>query len=227
MNKYLIISILSILFVCACNDPITDFGFDGQLHGTITDKSGNIVSGDLTTVAIEVYAQGEKDEVPMIMRLKPDGTYANTKLYPQKYKVWVTGAVFTNKPIDIDLTGGKNVEMDFEVVPFIIIPKPTEVSVSDTEIKVDYSIKANNKVVDKMIAVCSTVSNPTPSTGNDATFSYTKVENLTDPSGSVTFTDLESDRIHYIRIFARASGQGLYNNSEQLILNTKAASTED
>lgn len=75
----------------SCNEPITDFGFDGHISGIVTDNSGNPVSGYPKLATYSDHALGELDNVPMVMRILGDRTYANTKLYPQSYKVTLRG----------------------------------------------------------------------------------------------------------------------------------------
>src|SRR5690554_1939072 len=101
-----VITLASIMVITSgCDDTVTDFGFDGRISGMITDPSGNRVSGDVTTSTLIVYALGQYDKEPMEIRVKGDGTYANTHLYPQVYTLWVEGPVISAEEVQVDLTG--------------------------------------------------------------------------------------------------------------------------
>src|SRR5690606_33953181 len=83
-----------IVGVLSCKDEdIVDFGFDGSIAGTLKDPQGNVVPGSITSANFVVRALGQGDQVTTDMRIKGDGTFANTKLYPKPYKVWVAGPV--------------------------------------------------------------------------------------------------------------------------------------
>src|SRR5690554_4740790 len=115
--------LVGMLALAGCNEPVYDFGYDGQLSGKVVDNNGNVVSGDtkLSTFAIE--ALGELDLATMVIRIKPDGTYANSKLYPQIYEVQLVGPFYESPvgPVTADLTGGKSVVEDFQVTPFLTL----------------------------------------------------------------------------------------------------------
>lgn len=219
--KYFVIVLIMNIAITSCNEEIWDFGYDGSISGKISDPSGNFVSGDPNVAGLEVHAFGEKDKIPMIMRVKEDGTYANIKLYPQSYKVWVSGPVFPTDTVVVDLKGGNAVAKDFVVTPFLTIAPPSlDGSPSATEIKVNYSITGNDgKTANLREIICSTVSWPNSTTGNGIYWTTIKVT-IANNQGTATITGLVSGTKYFIRIGARDSGTTLFNYSDQLIVTT-------
>lgn len=222
--KYLVVMLIITALLTSCNKEVTDFGFDGTLSGLITESSGSFVSGDPNTANLEVRILGEKDLSPLIIRVKTDGTYANTKLYPQSYKVWLSGPVIPIDTVMVDLTGGKSVTKDFVVTPLISIDPPVlSGTPTSTEISVNYNITGNGSNTPNLREIiCSTASWPNTSTGSGYAWSTKKVTVATN-SGTATVTGLTPGTKYYIRISARASGQTLFNYSDQITVTTPAA----
>jgi hypothetical protein len=220
--NYIIPAFLCLLIIgSACNEPITEFGFDGGIYGKIVDQSGNIVAGDITSGGFIVNALGEEDEVAMIMRVKGDGTFANLKLFPKKYTVRVEGPVFPIDEVAIDLTGNQQVEHNFTVTPFLTIAPPTlNGTPTATEIKVNYSITENNgKTASTREVYCSNIPYPNASTGSGPYYSTVKVT-LSANSGVATITGLQTGTRYFIRVGAKANGASAFNYSDQLIVTT-------
>ncbi len=219
------ISIIFFLTFSSCNEPIYDFGYDGELSGNVKDNNGNPISGDLKLATFAVQAQGENDLVPMVIRIKGNGTYANIHLYPQLYKVKLVGP-FIESPtaeVSVDLTGGKAVTQDFQVTPLLTIPPPSiSGSPASSSVTVNYSITGNGgNTPDLKEIYCSTVSWPTRTTGNGAGYRTVTVA-VTEDQGTINITDLEPNKTYFIRVGARAAGQNLFNHSEQISFTTPA-----
>jgi hypothetical protein len=160
----------------------------------------------------------------MVMRVKGDGTFANSALYPQFYEVWVEGP-FIESPterVSIDLTGGKEVFFQaFELTPFLNIAPP-EISgnPSSSELMINYNISGNEGHTAQVREVyCSTVGHPTASTGSGPGWHTVAVE-LTGDQGLETISGLEPGTKYFIRVGARASGASAINYSEQIIVTT-------
>lgn len=228
-NKYINYS-FSIIVIClavlnSCNEPIEDFGFDGQLSGIIKDQNGNFVSGDNKVATYAVHALGELDRVSMVLRIKGDGTYGNSKLYPQSYKVWLIGPFVggITDTIFVDLTGAKAVVKDFQVIPLLTIPAPQlNGSPSASEVKINYNIVGNNGNTPNLREVyVSTVSWPTRTTGTGIGY-FTKTTTLSSNQGTTIVTGLTPNTRYYVRIGARASGQNQFNHSDQISFTTPA-----
>src|SRR5690625_6086935 len=83
--------IIVLFTILSCDDSITDFGHDGEISGRVLDQNGNIISGDITNVNLVVNLIAEGEDIPIEIRVKGDGTYLNSHLYPQVYTAWVEG----------------------------------------------------------------------------------------------------------------------------------------
>src|SRR5690625_3720793 len=81
--------IIVLFTILSCDDSITDFGHDGEISGRVLDQNGNIISGDITNVNLVVNLIAEGEDIPIEIRVKGDGTYLNSDLYPQVYIAWV------------------------------------------------------------------------------------------------------------------------------------------
>ena len=215
-----------IVLMCAlvaCGDHnVTEFGFDGSFAGTLKDETGNIVPGDITSGALVVKALGEGDAVSTDMRVKGDGTYQNTKLYPKKYKVWVTGPItLVTDTLIVDFAKQKHVNQDLVVSPFITIGKPSVAgNPSATSADVTFQMTpGDGKGVSKRELYCSTNPFPNASTGSGA-FYDTKKVTLNANSGTATIADLAPHTKYYIRVGAQATGANGYNYSEQIEIET-------
>jgi hypothetical protein len=221
---YKVLGCLALLLgVAACGEhDITEFGFDGSFSGILKDEGGNVVPGNITSSALVVRALGEGDAVPTDMRVKGDGTYENTKLYPKKYKIWVTGPVTpVTDTIVVDFAKQKNVNQDLVVTPFVSIGKPgVSGNPSSTSVDISFEMTANSgKVVSKRELYCSTNPFPDASTGSGA-FYETKKLTLNANEGTVSVSDLTSKTKYYVRIGALASGTSAFNYSEQIEIQT-------
>lgn len=225
MNKYkkakfFVIFIASFFLMFGCDEAITDYGFTGQISGSILDQSGNIVSGDITTTAMTVYVLGELDTEPIPIRVKGDGTYANIHLFPQKYKVWLDGPVANASEYNVDLTGSPVIQ-DFTVTPYLTIPPPSvSGSPTSTEVTVNYTITENAGYTAAVRSIyVSTVSYPGQSTGSGAYWQTIK-KTVNTNQGAEKITGLKPNTTYYIRLEARANGTTMFNLSDQISVKT-------
>lgn len=220
--KYLFITSLLIIGVAGCDKPITEFGFDGALSGTVKDASGNIVPGDITTSNFIVRVKAEGDISTIDLRVKGDGTFQNTKLYPASSRVWISGPVVaaTTDTVDLDLTGP--VQHDFVVTPVFSIATPVlSGTPTSTTANFTYSITANSaKTPNKRELYCSTIPYPNTSTGSGPYYTTVKV-NLTANSGTAAVTGLKANTKYYVRIGVNSSTSG-YNFSDQVTFTTSS-----
>lgn len=213
---------LLLLWFTGCDKNVTDFGFNGEISGKVVDQTGNIVAGDITSNNLAVKALGEGDQVTMDMRVQGDGTYQNTKLFPKKFKVWVSGPVtMTEDTLRVNFSSNSTLQHDFVVIPFLTVKTPVLVgSPTSSEITVSYEITGNNgNVANRMEIYCSTVPYPNASTGSGPQYD-TKTVTLSNGSGNATITGLATGTKYYIRIGARAAGTTSFNYSEQIVATT-------
>ncbi len=211
-----------IVAAAACeSEDIVDFGFDGSLAGTLKDPEGNIVPGSITNANLIVRALGEGDQVTTDIRIKGDGTFQNTKLYPKSYKVWVAGPVsLVTDTTMIDFSKSRSVVQDIVVRPFISVSRPVAANQTATSVDVNYELFPNDgKTVDKRELYCSTNPYPDTNTGSGPFYHTVKVTLLSN-EGTVNVTGLSSQTKYYIRVGAQATGAGGYNYSEQIVITT-------
>jgi hypothetical protein len=211
-----------LLVLTGCYRDITEFGFDGSISGTVKDAAGNTVNGTTTSNALTVQALAEGDRVAIILRVKGDGTFQNTKLTPKKHRIWVTGPVtMTGDTLRVDFATEKVVQKDFVVTPFFSVATPT-VSGSPTSgsLAVTYAITANSsRTAGTRQVYCSTNPYPDASIGTGPFFD-TKTVALTANTGTATIAGLAPKTKYYIRVGAQATGVAGFNYSNQITVTT-------
>lgn len=208
--------------VISCQKIITDFGNTCAISGNVKDQSGNIVPGDIASTGLLVKTLGEGDIVTIDIRVKGDGTFQNTKMFPKKYRIWVTGPVTpVGDTLRVDFSVDKKVVQDIIVIPFITIKIPVVIgSPTATSVDISYEIIANSgKAVSRREVYCSTSPYPNTSTGSGPFYSTVK-KTLSTNSGNTSITGLVSKTKYYIRVGAQATGATGYNFSEQIEITT-------
>jgi len=221
--------ILLLLFVAGCDEPITEFGFDGGISGTVKDGSGNIVPGDITTANFLVRVLAEGDKSTIDLRVKGDGMYTNSKLWPVMSKVWISGPIIpaATDTVSLDLTKGQVIH-DFVVTPVFTVATP-EISGTPTATTASftYSLTANStgtypaKTPSSREIYVSTIPYPNTSTGNGPYYRTVKVT-LPANSGTVNVTGLVASTKYYVRVGVKSSTTQ-FNFSEQITFTTPAS----
>ncbi len=205
-----------------CSEDVTDFGLTGQVSGTVKDEAGVIVAGDAATNVVVVNALGEGDKTAMLIRVKADGTYQNTKLFPKKYKLWLSGPVTSIgfDTIRVDFGAQSVYKQDMTANPYVYATVKAS-NVTSTSVTFDYTITSDGVHGIKSREIyCSNVPSPTTSLGAGA-FYDTKKKSLTANTGSITYTDLTPGTKYFVRIGALAStGTTIWNYSEQIVVDT-------
>lgn len=220
--KSLIFCWIFLFLITSCQKVITEFGFDAAISGRVIDQAGNIVPGDITTTNLSVKARGEGDLVTMDMRVKGDGTFQNTKMFPKKFRIYVTGPItMVNDTLRVDFSVNKIIVNDLVVIPFITVSKPAVVgSPAATSANVSYGMTANSgKTVSKRELYCSTVPYPNASTGAGPFYNTVKVTLSTD-SGTTAVTGLTTATTYFLRVGVQATGATGMNYSEQITFKT-------
>jgi len=210
-SKLLLLVLLSVIML-RCGKEVTEFGFNGSIKGTIKDDAGTPLYSDLNSNNLV-------DKLTIDIRVKGDGTYQNTAMYPKLHKVWLEGPIIKPDTISVDFSTESIHILDFKVTP-LISPKIINSTLNGTTINVNYSIVGNagNTVKSKVI-YCSTVPYPTASIGSSANVYFTKTVTLpTALTGTVTITDplIVAGTKYYIRIGALANVGVLMNYSNQI-----------
>ncbi|WP_277482521.1 hypothetical protein [Catalinimonas alkaloidigena] len=229
IKKIPILALMTVYITAltACEETVTDFGFDGQISGMILDQNGNPVSGDASNPAFTVFVLGEEDRVPLELRVNGDGTYANLHLYPQSYNVWVEGPV--NGPgqgeLVVNLTGAP-VEQNITVTPYLVIPQPTA-NISGGELEVNYEINpSQGYVAEERVVLVSTVAKVGVNTGNGPRW-QTRELTLDSNSGTAT-VELDAELLSmaqergggnlHVRIAARSDQTTDWNHSIPIVI---------
>ncbi len=219
-----VLLVLTMVLFTSC-EISPDPGFDGAIKGTVVDTLNNPVYADVTSNVLLINALGERDKTETAIRVKGDGTYANLKLYPKLYKIWVKGPVFLKEPSDtvrFDFSGGKVMEQNFTVVPFISLKINLVEQPVDSLVKISYEIKGNRgKVPNTRELYCSTAPYPTKSTGTATTYKTVSIK-LTNNNGQTTITGLSRGKKYFIRVGANTSSinSDPMNYSNQIIVTT-------
>lgn len=216
--KLLILLVFLSATMLNCEYQKTDFGNDGSIKGIVKDNQGNLLYGDILTNNLVVNLLGEGDQQAIQIRVKGDGTYQNTKMYPKKHLVWVTGPIVNSEEIYYDFSVDVDLVKDFVLTPYIS-PKVISGTVSGTSVNVEYSIVENaGKTATKSEVYCSTAQYPTSSIGSYGTIYSTKTVLLSSLTGTATVSGLTSGKKYYIRIGSLADGTTLMNYSNQVIV---------
>ena len=223
--KYLGFIALLFIILNGCNEAITEFGFNGSISGTIKDATGNIVAGDITTANFIVRVQAEGDISTIDLRVKGDGTFINTKLYPVKSKVWISGPVVAaaSDTVTLDLSVEQIMVHDFVVTPVFTVPPPAVSGTpTATTASFTYSMTANSaKTPSAREIYCSTIPYPNTSTGSGPYYSTVKAT-LAANSGTANLTGLKANTKYYVRVGVKSSTTQ-YNFSDQITFSTPAA----
>jgi len=216
-----LLAVALIVLTAHCNKDITEFGNDAAISGTVKDQSGDIVAGNITSNNLVVQALGENDLVATDMRVKGDGTFQNSRLFPKKYKIWITGPVSpTSDTLLVDFSLNRKVEQDITVDPFISIKMPTTSNVTDSSADVSFEMTPNGaNTVSVREIYCSTNPYPDASTGSGP-FYDTKVVAVDTDIGTVRITGLTPKQNYYIRIGAQATDASGFNYSAQILIST-------
>src|SRR5665647_2897923 len=122
---YLPVMFILMISVNSCKLDNYDYP-DAQLTGSIIDSETNeLIQSDLINgTTIKITEHGYDPVSPQYLRVKIDGTYANTLLFPNTYTVQPDLRNFIQ--IDAqDINIGKDTKLDFMVTPYIRVKGAT------------------------------------------------------------------------------------------------------
>lgn len=217
-SKLLLLVFLSVVML-RCGKEVTESDFNGSIKGTIKDDAGTPLYSDLNSNNLVVKLLGAGDKLTIDIRVKGDGTYQNTAMFPKLHKVWLEGPIIKSDTISVDFSAESFQIKDFKITP-LISPKIINSTINGTTINVNYSIVGNSgNTVKSKVIYCSTVPYPTASIGSSANVYFTKTVTLpTALTGTVTITDplIVAGTKYYIRIGALANVGVLLNYSNQI-----------
>jgi hypothetical protein len=223
-NILYILAVICLTVLIPGCEIAPDPGFDGQIYGSVKDSNGNPVYSDILANTIIVNALGEGDVSPIVIRVNGQGTFAYTKLFPKKQKVWITGPIYTSvgDTIDVDFSGGQSITQDFVVEPYISLDLALKSEPVDSTVTVTYTLTGNRgKVISARQIYCSTAPFPTSRTSSGPYYA-TFTKSVTSNTGETKFTGLKWGTRYYIRMGANGktgSVNDLMNYSQQIIIN--------
>jgi len=140
--KLITIVLLSLLALSACevdNYP----GPSAELVGSFIDiETNELVPQDIIRgTTIELREHGYDPVTPQYLKVKNDGTYANSLLFANTYTVQpVRGNFVTVDPQDFEIKGEAN--LDFRVMPYIRI-KESSIVRNGTKIVATFKVQQN------------------------------------------------------------------------------------
>ncbi|GGC16846.1 hypothetical protein GCM10011386_05840 [Parapedobacter defluvii] len=214
----IIIIVLSAVFASCSIDNYSPP--NGGIHGKLIDKitSKNFQTQQPNGYNVLLFEKGGSQNIPLVIPGKPDGTFENSYIFQNEYKVVVTEGAFF--PLDtVTVQVGERTQVDFEVMPYLALTN-VSVTTSPGKITATYNIARqveSGKILDRMTLVSEIP------TVNNVVFDHRRATDLSavaDPAILAdTFVDeidgLTSGKKYYVRVAARIqSALGRYNYSD-------------
>lgn len=211
------ILLLSIIFASCGIDNYEppNGGIYGELIDGITKSS--FQTQQPNGYNVHLFEKGGSQNIPLVIPGKPDGTFENSHIFQNEYRVIVTEGAFF--PLDtLVVQVGKRTEVNVEVMPYLAL---TNVEIVPSEGKITSTYTIERERVAGKIVDCVTLVSEIP-TVNNVTFDHRRVTDLSAMDDSAiladTFVDeidgLTSGKKYYVRVAARIqSALGRYNYS--------------
>lgn len=158
----LIISIAAILF--SCNEIDNYAAPNGDIYGKLTDNITNkpIQSEQPNGFTIKLFEKGGMLNSPIVFQGKSDGTFENSMIFQNEYKVLPTeGAFFTVDTAVVKV--GSRTEANFTVTPFLAV---INVSVQPSAGKITANYKIARTMVGDKITERKTLVSKIPTVNN-------------------------------------------------------------
>ena len=209
-------------FVCGlCSCGLDNYDAPtASINGAIIDKEtkenvpGQAQNG--TKIRMYEFYNNEWAVQPNDSWVAQDGTFKNTAVFTGKYRLLAEGPFETVEPIEIEISGSKQV--NFEVTPFLRISAE---AVSNETGKVTVKTSVDN-VLDKTIQAVEFYYNKTPYVDKNI-FSAKESSKLGTETNvgvstySHTFENLKSGKTFYFRVGALAVNPGGFYNYSKVI----------
>lgn len=223
MRKIIYLSLL-LITVVACSENDNYPSPDATLQGAILDQEtgDSIYSQTPNGLRVRLYDQNYMNPQPIDFWGMQDGSFKNTKLFPNPYKVIIdNGAFYPLDTLSIQLPLNKN--LDVKVLPILRINAVAKVAGSNA-IVVEYKL-SETKPEEGKISRRSILVNTTPYVDinnfiNENPFINT--ENVSDSLlTNTTFRDtikgLTSKKSYFVRVGARTANVGNRYNYSQVM----------
>ncbi|MFV0506217.1 MAG: DUF3823 domain-containing protein [Bacteroidales bacterium] len=228
MKKYILILLVSIIGI-SCEDVDNYEAPSSALEGTIINKNtgkGIPVGVSDSSIRIRLLENNwSENPTSQYLRVRKDGSYANTKLFDASYAVNLDGAVV---PLDKDtmiiLKAGEKTVVDFRVEPIFMVEWVGEpVFNTDNTVTVDYRVTRGTNRANYQYNLNATFlaigTNEYVDTGGwiNGSTSTTAVSDA-NLGETMRFTSgaLVSGRSYYLRIGARNAQTNRYNYNDAL-----------
>ena len=216
-NIFILLFVIAVLASCGKIDNYK--APDGGIYGKVTDLMTNegIQTEEPNGFNIKMYEKGWSMNTPVTFAGKPDGTFENTLIFQNEYKVIpVEGAFFTITDTAV-VKVGSHTEVNFSVMPFVAVTNVT-VTPGSNKVTVVYNI-ARNQIGGKITTRKSMLSrvNTCNNTTNDlaASTSTTAITDVTllatqftDVINGTTAFPLVSGKSYWVRVGVLATGSG-------------------
>jgi hypothetical protein len=192
---------------------------DGGIYGKLTDLITNegIQTEQPNGFNIKMYEKGWLMNTPITFSGKVDGTFENTLVFQNEYKVLPVEGPFFPITDTAVIKVGKRTEVNFNVMPFVALTNVT-VTPGTNKVTVVYNIARNQvggkittrKSILSRVPTCSNANNDlTASTSTtaiaDATLLATQ---FTDVINGTTAFPLVSGKTYWVRVGVLATGSG-------------------
>ena len=207
-----------VMVASSCSKIDNYDGPNAGISGTITDNSTNAALQSEQPNGYRIRLIEDGYPVPLDFWGKADGTFKNTQLFADKYKVIPTQGPFLMPDTQVVNIGGQTI-VNFTVTPFMTIKASAPTVVSKSVI-VKYTITKPAQISDDIVR-CITMAAKVPAVSNSVNdynvghdLSGMIYADIASAQFSDTLKNLPSGTL-YVRVGGRTSnGQGKYNYSE-------------
>ncbi len=218
LNIFLSIVFLAIVSSCSKIDNYA--GPNAGITGTVIDNTTNqgIQSEQPNGFQIRLIEKGYSNVIPLDFWGKADGSFKNTQLFADTYKVLpIQGPFLTPDTLVVNVNGLTTVK--FTVTPFMSV-KASDPQVISKNVVVKYTLSKPAVISDNIVR-CLTMAAKVPAVSNSVNdynvshdLSGMSYQDISNQQFSDTLKNLPSGTF-YVRVGARTSnGQGKYNYSQ-------------
>jgi len=216
LNIIIIIAGIMLTFGCSKIDNYNtpDSGIYGEVIDNITGKP--IQTEQPNGFRIKIIEKGYENPIPIFIWGKEDGSFRNTKMFPNQYEILpVEGAFFEPSSQTVNLNG--LAEVNFTVTPFLGIS--ASVKTEGNSIITSYTL-SRTQIGDKITTRISIVSENPHLNKNvyekkvSSSLSAISDDIILATQFSDTITGLDLTKTYYVRVGACISS-GCYNYSEK------------
>lgn len=216
-----ILSILIVIVVAISCNKIDNYDPpNGGIYGALVDQitNENLQTEQPGGFVIRMFEEGGQPHSPITFFGKPDGTYENSWVFQNEYKVLPTEGAFF--PVDTAVVQvGERTERIFEVMPFLAV---TDVSVTASTGSVTANYRIARSQEESKIMERKTLVSRVPTVNNivfdfKAETSLSGIDDADVLAGSYTddVAGLTSGTTYYVRVAVRtANALSKYNYSK-------------